>query len=91
MNTVSPMVTMPLGATYCQRGPSSRSVQLRQVRPLSCDMPQPLPMVPYHTSPSWKAKAWTKFHEMDRDALSLLERRFSHCVAPWRSTKMPSP
>src|SRR6266550_6391267 len=49
--TVSPRVTMPLGATYCHSGPSSLSAQLVQVLPPSVDRPHPFPTEPYQTSP----------------------------------------
>src|SRR2546428_7323893 len=49
--TVSPRVTMPLGATYCHSGPSCLSSQLVHVLPPSVDRPHPFPTVPYQISP----------------------------------------
>src|SRR3989475_5202474 len=51
--TVSPRVTIPLGATYCHSGPSCLSSQLVHVLPPSVDRPHPFPTVPRseeHTS-----------------------------------------
>src|SRR5436853_6001284 len=75
MYTVSPRVTMPLGATYCHSGPSCLNSQLVQVLPPSVDNPQPLPTVPYQIAPSGpNPNAWTKSQEMERAAGSGLLR-----------------
>jgi hypothetical protein len=90
IHTVSPRKTMPAGATYCHSGPSSRKVQLCQVRPPSSESPQPFPTVPYQTSPAGpKATECTKSHESDVVPVSL--RICCHAAAPAGSTKIPCP
>src|SRR5213593_4568215 len=70
--TVSPRVTMALGATYCHSGPSCLNSQLVQVLPPSVDRPHPFPTVPYQISPFGPTpKAWTKSKEIVRPVVSL--------------------
>src|SRR6266581_3016069 len=90
--TVSPRVTMPLGATYCHAGPSCLSSQFVQVLPPSVDRPQPFPTVPYQISPFGpNPKAWTKSKEIVRPVVSLECLICSQLPAPCRRTKIPCP
>src|SRR6266550_9505998 len=90
--TVSPRVTMPLGATYCHWGPSCLSSQLVQVLPPSVERPHPFPTVPYQISPFGpNAKACTKSKEIVRPVVSLERRSCSQLPAPCRRPKMPCP
>src|SRR5205823_1943787 len=90
--TVSPRVTMPLGATYCHSGPSCLNSQLVHVRPPSVESPQPFPTVPYQISPCGpKPKACTKSQEMECAAESATCRTCSQPEAPGRSAKTPAP
>src|SRR2546428_6336171 len=90
--TVSPRVTMPLGATYCHAGPSCLSSQFVQVLPPSVDRPHPFPTVPYQISPLGpNPKAWTKSKEIVRAVESSECLICSQLPAPLRSTKMPCP
>src|SRR6266480_2335184 len=90
--TVSPRVTMPLGATYCHSGPSSLSCQLVQVLPPSVDRPHPLPTVPYQIAPFGpNPKACTKSKEIVRPVVSLECLICSQLPAPGRRTKIPCP
>src|SRR5438876_7413943 len=90
--TVSPRVTMPLGATYCHSGPSSLSCQLIQVLPPSVDRPHPLPTVPYQIAPFGpNPKACTKSKEIVRPVVSLECLICSQLPAPGRRTKIPCP
>ena len=85
-------MTIPFGATYCHSGPSWRNSQFFQVRPPSAETPQPLPTVPYQTSPcDPNAKAWTKSQEMELAVVSSECAMCSHALAPGRSTKIPCP
>src|SRR5437870_7018502 len=90
--TVSPRVTMPLGATYCHAGPSCLSSQFVQVLPPSVDRPHPFPTVPYQISPPGpNPKARTKSKEIDRAVVSLECFSCSQLPAPCLSTKIPWP
>src|SRR5256885_8665533 len=90
--TVSPSVTMPLGATYCHSGPSCLSSQLVQVLPPSVERPHPFPTVPYQLSPFGpNPKACTKSKEIVRPVVSLERRSCSQLPAPCRRTKIPCP
>src|SRR3989454_10232735 len=90
--TVSPRVTMLLGATYCHSGPSCLSSQLVQVLPPSVERPHPFPTVPYQTSPFGpNPKACTKSNEMERAVVSATCLTCSQLPAPCRNTKMPCP
>src|SRR5213595_716161 len=90
--TVSPRVTMPLGATYCHSGPSCLSSQLVHVLPPSVERPHPFPTVPYQISPLGpNPKAWTKSKEIVRAVESSECLTCSQPPAPLRSTKMPCP
>src|SRR6267378_4274866 len=90
--TVSPRVTMPLGATYCHSGPSCLSSQLVQVLPPSVDRPHPLPTVPYQISPFGpNPRACTKSKEIVRPVVSLECFTCSQLPAPCRRTKSPCP
>src|SRR5437870_2455646 len=90
--TVSPRVTIPLGATYCHSGPSCLSSQLVHVLPPSVDRPHPFPTVPYQISPLGpNPKAWTKSKEIVRAVESSECLTCSQLPAPLRSTKMPCP
>src|SRR5213595_4171509 len=90
--TVSPRVTMPLGATYCHSGPSCLNSQLVQVLPPSVDRPHPFPTVPYQISPFGpNPKAWTKSKEIVRPVVSLECLICSQLPAPCRRTKIPCP
>src|SRR5437762_9852761 len=92
MYTVSPRVTMPLGATYCHSGPSCLNSQLVQVLPPSVDRPHPFPTVPYQISPFGpNPKAWTKSKEIVRPVVSLECLICSQLPAPCRRTKIPCP
>src|SRR5689334_24708303 len=83
---------MPLAATYCHSGPSWSPVQLVQVFPPSVESPQPLPTVPYQTSPAGPNPiALTKSNEMDRAVESAEWLSRSQAPAPARSTKIPCP
>src|SRR6266571_7052587 len=83
---------MPFGATYCHSGPSWPNSQLRHVLPLSLETPQPLPTVPYQTSPLGpNANPLMKLNEIE---CALVSRTYFWCsqvCEPRRSTKMPSP
>src|SRR5216110_769381 len=90
--TVSPRVTIPLGAMYCHSGPSCLSSQLVHVLPPSVDRPHPFPTVPYQISPLGpNPKAWTKSKEIVRAVESSECLTCSQLPAPLRSTKMPCP
>src|SRR5216110_1903861 len=90
--TVSPRVTIPLGATYCHSGPSCLSSQLVHVLPPSVERPHPFPTVPYQISPLGpNPKAWTKSKEIVRAVESSECLTCSQPPAPLRSTKMPCP
>src|SRR5213080_2437391 len=90
--TVSPRVTIPLGATYCHSGPSCEKSQLVHVLPPSVDSPHPFPTVPYQISPPGpNPNACTKSHEMEWALVSLECLICSQLPAAGRSTKMPCP
>src|SRR2546425_480025 len=90
--SVSPRVTIPLGATYCHSGPSCEKSQLVHVVPPSVDSPQPFPTVPYQISPPGpNPNACTKSHEMEWVLVSLECLICCQLPAPGRSTKMPCP
>src|SRR2546430_2202681 len=92
MYTLSPRVTMPLGATYCHSGPSCLNSQLVHVLPPSVDSPQPLQTVPYQISPDGpNPNACTKSHEIERALVSHARRSCSPLAAPGRSTKTTAP
>src|SRR5207248_11039935 len=90
--TVSPRVTMPLGATYCHSGPSCLNSQLVQVLPPSVDRPHPFPTVPYQISPFGpKPKAWTTSMEIVRLVVLLECLIWSQLPALCRRPNIPSP
>ena len=94
MTTVSPLVTMPSGATYCHSGPSARYAQFFQVWPVSVERPHPLPTVPYQISPLGpKAIAFTKSNESEvvSPLLFAMCRQVSGGPPARGRTKIPRP